>query len=269
MALLKCSIDQIIDLIRQHKPFEAVDDYYGFYLKIEAYVPFVSAAIHDGNQMRPELIKKCLLTHAERLYEEDPYTGYFISDQPIVIRGLDSRFEYDLNRFSEDAVYETAWGKTVWSEPLSSVEKELSLEKYSRFYKVIFSLLEELTELFPNRSITVYDLHSYNYKRWDREVPEINIGTSQLDKNKWETEIKRYLEVLQFCFPKYWVAENDTFFGKGGFLGQINARFPNVLVLATEFKKFYCDELTGRFYWEQLATTKKGLEEVIKSYERE
>ena len=76
MTLIKCSIDQIIDRIRRHEPFEAVDDYYGFYLKIETYVPYFAAAVHDGNQMRPELIKKCTLSHAELLYEEDPYTAY-------------------------------------------------------------------------------------------------------------------------------------------------------------------------------------------------
>ena len=269
MTLIKCSIGQIIDRIRRHEPFEAVDDYYGFYLKIDTYVPHVSAAIHDGNQMRPELIKKCTLSHEDRLYEEDPYTAYFIDNQPVVIKGLDSRFEYDLNRFQEDAVYETAWGKTVWAEPLSSEEKEMSLEKYRRFYRVIFTLLEELTRLFPDRRITVYDIHSYNYKRWDRQVPEINIGTTQLNSKIWGAEIRQYLDVLQACFPNYWVAENDTFFGKGGFLGQIIKRFPNALVLATEFKKFYCDELTGRFYWEQLADTKERLEQVIKLYEGE
>ena len=40
-------------------------------------------------------------------------------------------------------------------------------------------------------------------------------------------------------------AENDIFYGKGRLAGFCHDRYDNVLVLATEAKKIFMDELTG------------------------
>ena len=258
MTLKRLTIEEIIDFIENQRCFEAVDDKYGFYLKVESYTNRIAAAIHDGHQLRTDLKDICLLTDEERLYEEDPFTALFIKDQPIVIKGLDSRFEYDLNRVFEDAIYETAWGKQVWKTPLSPEQINLSREKYLRFYRVVDTLIGKLSSMYET-PIMVYDIHSYNYKRWDRKVPELNVGTSMLNRNIWKRQIDNYLFALKCSFPNFWVDENNTFYGKGGFLGHIQKNFHNVLVLATEFSKYYCDELTGRFYWEQLDDTRSRL----------
>ena len=258
MVLERLTIEEIIDSIENQRLFEAVDDKYGFYIKVESYADRIAAAIHDGHQLRPDLKDNCLLTDEERLYEEDPFTALFIKDQPIVIKGLDSRFEYDLNRVFEDAIYETAWGKQVWKIPLNTEQIDLSREKYQRFYRMVDALIGKLSSIHET-PIMVYDIHSYNYKRWDRKVPELNVGTSMLDRTKWKKQIDNYLIALERSFPNFWVAENNTFYGKGGFLGYIQKNFNNALVLATEFSKYYCDELTGRFYWEQLEDTRRRL----------
>ncbi len=113
----RMSEEQIIDKIRQRQTFSTTVDTGAFSLKIERYEPAFSAAIHNGGNFREELTGNCLLTQAERYYEEDPFTGTLIDKQPITLIVHDSRYEYDLNRTTEDCVYETAWGKEIWQTP--------------------------------------------------------------------------------------------------------------------------------------------------------
>jgi len=100
----------IIEKIARRETFSATVDGGGFSLKIDRYEPAMSAAIHNGGNLRAELADTCLLSQSERYYEEDPFTGSFIEQQPITLIGNDSRYEYDLNRATDLCVYETAWG---------------------------------------------------------------------------------------------------------------------------------------------------------------
>src|SRR5690606_24294835 len=174
----KLSTEQIIKKIEAGEIFSAVSDDYAFTIKIDSYVHYACAAIHDGHQFRKELWGNCLHSEYDRWYEEDPMTKEIIKSHPIVISGLDSRFEYDLNREPEDAIYDDAWGKQLWNEPLSENMKAKSLKKHHNFYKVIYQLITTLNQKFG--CCVVYDMHSYNRERWDREVPTWNLGTSNV-----------------------------------------------------------------------------------------
>jgi len=132
----------LIEKIYQQQIFEAVSDDYSFTLKISAYTHYVCAAVHDGHQFRKSLWDNCLHTEYERWYEEDPCTKEMVQSHPIVIAGMDSRFEYDLNRAPESAIYTDAWGKQLWKTPLSNNEKDHSLQKHHNFYKVVHALME-------------------------------------------------------------------------------------------------------------------------------
>ena len=127
------SEDAIINRIKQRELFTATIDGGAFSLKIEKYEPALSAAIHNGGNLRPELVDNCLLSQAERYYEEDPFTGSLIDQQPITLIAQDSRYEYDLNRITDDCVYETAWGKEIWKTPLSVEAIAASKEKHAQF----------------------------------------------------------------------------------------------------------------------------------------
>jgi hypothetical protein len=256
-------IKAILDLIDRREPFEAMDDLRCFHLKIERYAPMMAAAIHDGHYLPDSLSDQCALSDAERLYEEDPYTKSFIQNCPVVFSGLDSRYYYDLNRIPSEAIYDTAWGKSVWTIPLSDEQKTAALQRYNRCYTVIHHLMYSLEQQFSDRPIIVFDIHSYNYKRWEREVPEINVGTSQVNHVVWGASIERYLNLLAHSFDTFWVAENNTFFGKGAFLQQLMNQHVNCLVLATEFKKYFCDELTAEVYPEKVEETAHKLQTVI------
>ena len=101
----RLSIDEIIDNIQAEKCFEAVSFDYSFTIKIEEYVHYICGAVHNGHQFRRELWKNCIHTEYERWFEEDPATKEMVQSHPIVIAGLDSRFEYDLNRSPDTAIY--------------------------------------------------------------------------------------------------------------------------------------------------------------------
>ena len=260
--MLKLTIEDIINKIKNEEHFHAVADDYSFTIKIDSYVPYACGAVHDGHQFRKELWENCLHTEYERWYEEDPETKNMVRTHPILISGCDSRFEYDLNRVPEEAVFETAWGKQLWKQPLPEQHKRTSLQKHTNFYKVVHALIKKLEEKF-GVSI-VYDMHSYNWKRWDREVPTWNLGTSNVDNNRFGQDIEMWRKSLsELQLPNGIVstsAINNTFYGNGYFLKYITKNFQNTLVLATEIAKVYCDELTGIIYPEVVNAVEQQLQ---------
>ena len=267
----KLSIKQIIQKIKNEECFEAVSSDYSFTIKIEEYVPYVCAAVHDGHQFRKELWQNCLHTEYERWYEEDPCTKEMIAEHRIVIAGLDSRFEYDLNRAPESAIYEDAWGKQLWKSPLSLEMKEKSLSKHDAFYDVVEALILKLEEKYEK--CIVYDMHSYNWQRWEREVPTWNLGTANVDNNRFGTDIEEWRLILeQMPLPngiKSTSKVNDTFQGNGYFLKFITQKFENTLVLATEIAKVYCDELDQIIYPEVVNAVKVYLNSKLKEHAKD
>lgn len=238
------SVQEIIGKIKRREIFECVDQAGGFKLKIEQYLPHVAAAIHAGGKLRPELEEKIHHTLQERWYEEDDFTDDFITSMPIVLVGLDSRYEYDLNRAPEAAIYDEAWGKEVWKKPLTKKERADSLRKHQNFYKVAEFLVSTLLQEY--NKILVYDIHSYNYKRIKEDMPLFNVGTERIIKGyeptieKWKTELAN----IRLTNVTTTVEENGPFYGRGYFLNRLHSLYPNCLVLATEVKKVFCDELT-------------------------
>ncbi len=137
----KLKIKEIITLIEQEKTFEATPLDGSFNIKVNKYVPFCCTAIHDGGNLRNEIKEKISIDDYGRWYEEDPHTGEFIESMPITLIGLDSRFEYDLNRHPSNCIYDEAWGNKVWKKPLTPTEKSVSLRKHANYYMVVHALI--------------------------------------------------------------------------------------------------------------------------------
>jgi hypothetical protein len=188
-----------------------------------------------------------------------------IQSHPIVIAGRDSRFEYDLNRAPETAIYEDAWGKKLWKMPISAKERKESLEKHQNFYRVVQALVQKIEALYGKA--LVFDIHSYNWKRWDREVPTWNLGTSNIDNERFGALAAGWSKRLgTMNLPngiKSTSKINDTFQGNGYFLKYITQNFKNTLVLATEIAKVYCDEYEGIVYPEVVRSVESQLKELI------
>jgi uncharacterized protein (TIGR02421 family) len=241
------TITEIIKSIKSGKPFKATADDQSFSIKIDRYVPYICTAIHNGSNIRSGLSNKIALDDYERWYEEDPHTADFIASMPITLVGNDSRYEYELNR--KEPVYDEAWGKQVWKKPLSKKELKVSAQKHENYYKVTHALIEKLEDLFG--ASLVYDVHSYNHQRWDRDVPVFNIGVEKIDTKKYAKYInnwKEELEQIELTGITVKAELNDVFYGRGYNLEYISKNFNNTLVLATEISKIYCDEKTGEIY---------------------
>ncbi len=219
--------------------------------------PVVAAAVHDGHRVREEVSRILSLTEAERLREEDPFTGIWTEVAKTRIIGSHSRFEVDLNRPREKAVYitpEDAWGLHVWKEQPDEQLISRSLAAYDAFYSEVRNLLTDMAQSF--RHFVVFDIHSYNHRRNGPNAPpadaagnpEVNIGTGNMDRQKWTPLINRFMEDLRsfdFLGRHLDVRANIKFRG-GHFSRWIHESFPNAgCAIAIEFKKFFMDEWTG------------------------
>ena len=171
----------------------------------KGYSPVVAAAIHDGHHVREEVSRILALTEAERLREEDPFTAIWTGVAETRIIGLHSRFEVDLNRTREKAVYikpKDAWGLHVWKERPDEQLIRRSLAGYDAFYSEVRSLLTDIAQHFKH--FVVFDLHSYNHRRKGPSAPpadaegnpEVNVGTGNMDRQKWGPLIQRFMEDL-------------------------------------------------------------------------
>jgi N-formylglutamate amidohydrolase len=222
--------------------------------------PLVAAALHAGHDARPDLLPHFALPEAERLREEDPFTDRLTAVAPTRLVGLRSRFEVDLNRPPEGAVYRTpeqAWGLTVWKDGVPEAVFEASLAGYRAAYDALEPLLDEKVARYG--SVVVYDIHSYNHRRGgpageaapEAENPEVNVGTGSLDRARWGSLVDRFIRELSLAGEatalrrRLDVRENVRFRG-GHFSQWAHARFPGrACVLALEFKKVFMDEWTG------------------------
>ena len=260
----RLEINEILELINSEKHFEAIASDGSFSIKINQYLPYCCTAIHDGSKLRPKLKDKIIHDEYARWYEEDPFTGDFISSMPITLIGHDSRFEYDLNRNTDNCIFDTAWDKKVWKKKLTPKERQKSIEKHSNYYKVTHALIQKLESLFGG--CVVYDIHSYNYQRWERKVPLFNIGAENIDMKRFGNVVEHWRQELgniELQDIENISAINDVFYGRGYNLEYITKNFKNTLVLATEVKKIYCNELTGDDYPNIIKALQKGFKKAI------
>jgi N-formylglutamate deformylase len=214
--------------------------------------PVVATAIHDGHELRAEAAACMALDEATRLREEDPHTGRIAALVPTRLIVTRSRFEVDLNRARDAAVYACAadaWGLEVWRDgaPAGDVVAQ-SLALYDEFYATLERVLRERERRYGK--FVVLDVHSYNHCRDGEgcaadplENPEVNVGTGSVDRARWGRLIDRFNRDL--AAQGLDVRENVKF--KGGHMSRwVHERFPTTgVALALEFKKTFMNEWTG------------------------
>jgi hypothetical protein len=219
----------------------------------------VATAIHDGHDLRPEVAEIMALEEDERLREEDPFTGQAVLDVPTHIVVHRSRFEFDLNRPEEGAVYRTpdeCWGLQLWRNgaPDESIVQR-SLELHREYYSDLAETLDGVAG--RNDRFVVLDIHSYNHRRDGPDgdaqpqeaAPDINIGTFSMPREHWAFLLDPWIEALRgfdFNGRKLDVRENVAFQGRGNQTRFVHERYPKSgCAIAVEFKKFFMDEWTG------------------------
>jgi N-formylglutamate amidohydrolase len=220
--------------------------------------PLVAVALHHGHDLRDEVAAHMALDDEARRREEDPGTALWATIAATGFVVSRSRFEVDLNRPLERAVYRTpaeCWGLEAWRGPLPEDLVARSLELHRSFYGAIEASLERL--LARHRRVVVLDLHSYNHRRGGPEAPpeapadnpDWNVGTGTVDRDVFGPLVERFLRELRSWRRRdgrsFDVRENVRF--RGGFFPTwLHQRFPGrVCALAVECKKFFMDEWTG------------------------
>jgi hypothetical protein len=220
--------------------------------------PVIATAIHDGHELRPAVAELINLSEPDRLREEDPFTGQAVMGVPTHIIVHRSRFEFDLNRPVDGAVYRTpeqSWGLQVWqSEPDEALVAE-SLAVHAAYYRMLGALLDGIAE--EHNRFVLMDAHSYNHRRNgpggnampQDEAPDINIGTFSMPRADWAFLLDPLMEEMRrfdFNGRKLDVRENVAFQGKGAQTRFVHDRYPGTgCAIALEFKKFFMDEWTG------------------------
>lgn len=218
--------------------------------------PIIVTAIHAGHDLRTEVRDLITLPDADRRREEDPYTDRWttIAGTSVVVDR--SRFEFDLNRPRERAIYRTpedAWGLQVWGADLPDEVVAASLSLYDAFYIELGEMCDAMVE--RNGQFVLFDLHSYNHHRNGHDGvvadpednPEINVGTKSITEQKWRPAVTTLMEAIgqhPFDGGHLDVRENVKFTG-GNMSQWINARYGSKgCSMAIEMKKIFMDEWT-------------------------
>jgi N-formylglutamate amidohydrolase len=223
----------------------------------EGETPIVAVAVHAGHALRPEIEAMTALDEETRFREEDPYTDRLAEVSATRLVAGRSRFEVDLNRPRESAVYagpDEAWGLDVWQRPPAPETIARSQAAYDAFYVTLETVLTRAEQRFGR--FVLYDIHSYNHRREGHDQPpadpdtnpDINVGTGSMDRSRWGHVVDRFMDAIREVDVdgrRLEVAENVRF--KGGHLSEwVHSRFRDTgCALAIEVKKFFMDEHTG------------------------
>lgn len=230
----------------------------------------VSIAIHNGHDLRDEVAEEMILGEETRLREEDPFTDVIGSLAPAQVVVHRSRFEVDLNRPRDEAVYrrpEDAWGLDIWrSNPLPQHIVDGSLAIYDEFYEELGIRLDALAARGP---FVVYDVHSYNHRRHGPDAapepvgdnPEVNLGTGTVDE-VFQPVVDAFCASLRqqrTGGTRVDVRENVKFEGRA-LAWWVHDRYPGVgCCLALEFKKTFMDEWEAEVHERRLAELQEAL----------
>jgi N-formylglutamate deformylase len=219
-------------------------------------LPLLATAIHAGHDLRGEVDRLMVLDEGVRLREEDPFTDRVATRCETHVVVHRSRFEVDLNRSRDEAVYrrpDDCWGLDVWADPPSDEVVERSLDLYDGFYAGLATRLDALAARGP---FVVYDVHSYNHRRDGADAPaasagenpHVNVGTGSMDRDRWAPVVDAFVGALDGVVVggrALDVRENVRF--KGANLCRwVHERYPETgCALALELKKTFMDEWTG------------------------
>ena len=237
--------------------------------------PVVAVALHDGHDVRQEVADLFAIASDERRREEDPFTAPWteVGNTRIVVRR--SRFELDLNRSREKAVYlkpEDAWGLDVWQKQPSQEIIARSLTEYDAFYATIKQVFADLERRFGR--FVVYELHTYNHRRLGplalpadpRYNPEVNLGTGAMNRDRWAPVVESFMSEMQefdFLGRRLDVRENVRFQG-GYFSYWVSQTFPqSACVLCIEVKKFFMDEWSNELDSSSLDAIRCALQSTV------
>ncbi|MCB0307788.1 MAG: N-formylglutamate amidohydrolase [Bdellovibrionales bacterium] len=185
-------------------PFEAISPMGSMLIRINKYEPLVALMPHTGHRVREEIISKMSIEEEDRLKDEDVHLHSIVKDFPVQIFGLDSRYEYDVDRSRSDAIYLKpfqCWGKKVWVNPPSKDEIELSLQKYDEFQELMEYLTEEFMKM--HSKLVFLDLHGIAPKAGTKITGpfQMDIDTAFVTQEKANKSLDAFTASLKNIAP--------------------------------------------------------------------
>lgn len=235
--------------------------------------PFWALAIHDGHEIDEPLLAYLNLTESERLREEDPHTAAIAALPVNRLVVSTSRFQLDINRDKENAVYlrpEQAWGLSVWRDDLPPSFVQQLYQHHDHLYGIMDRLIERTVQQYGY--FVVYDVHSYNAKRSGPHEaidqvgnPQIILGTLH-NHDKWHGLARAFIKsVEQQASSKPIDIRENVKFGGGNLSKYINRKYGDYgCVLSIEFRKDnFMDEWTGEVYPNKLIFCKHLLQNTV------
>ena len=217
----------------------------------------IAASVHAGHDLRREIEEVMVLDEEVRRREEDPFTELIAGLVPARVLTGRSRFEVDLNRPRDEAVYrrpEDCWDLQVWADPpLDDDLTARSLEVYDAFYAALGERLDPVAARGP---FVLFDVHSYNHRRGGadgdpapvEDNPGVNVGTGTLDDERFGGVVDALIDSLgtQGVGGGPLDARENVAFEGRAVAAWVHERYPDVgCALALEFKKTFMDENTG------------------------
>ena len=240
--------------------------------------PVLATAVHAGHQMRPGLLERTALSDADRLLEEDPLTDVLASVGDHVFVSWVSRFELDLNRPPEEAVYQQpsdAWGLDLWTDPLPDDEVAESLRSHTEFYDLMGDWIERLVA--EHGRVLLLDVHSFNHRRdLDGEeaeaqaaLPDIDLGLTTADRDRFGDVVDALwggLREIELDGQAIDVRDNVRFPDGGNWPEWVAAHHgDSVCTVTLEYKKVFMDETTGTADISALHTLRTGLARAVEA----
>jgi N-formylglutamate deformylase len=219
----------------------------------------MATAIHHGHDLRPEVERMIAVDRTTRLREEDPHTGDLAERFGLSAVVHRSRFEVDLNRERERAVYsgpDDAWGLQLWLYPPGENLVAESLHLYDGFYSNLAMALDQMVD--SHGGFVLYDIHAYNHRRQGPEGPPgdemgnptVNLGTGSMP-GRWRPVADAFLEAMaahDLQGQRIDARENVRFKGRA-MAAFVHERYGDVgCALAIELKKVFMNEWTGELH---------------------
>ena len=225
--------------------------------------PVLATAVHAGHAIREELRPYLAISEADQRREEDPMTGLWSTVGDDAFRNYTSRFQCDLNRARDSAVYETpedSWGLTVWADQPTDEMKARSLAVWDRYYETMATWIEGL--IAECGRVLVMDIHSYCHRRDGPDAapapqdgnPDIDLGVTTMDPNRFGGLLEAFEDALMSApvarkgeDPRPLDVRRNVRYPDGGHWPEwVHANYGDeVATITLEVKKFYMDEWSG------------------------
>jgi N-formylglutamate deformylase len=235
--------------------------------------PVLATAVHAGHAIRDELRPYLAISQQDQRREEDPLTGIWSTVGDDAFRCYNSRFQLDLNRARDTAVYrrpEDSWGLKVWRELPPEEMIERSLDAHDDFYAMMADWIEALIDRCGK--VLVLDIHSYNHRRDGAEAepapqeenPDIDLGVTTLDQERFGPVLEALqaeLEAKPAGDRELDVRRNVRYPDGGHWPEWIFANYgDDVATVTLEYKKFYMNEWSGDAHLPVVEDLRAGLD---------